>query len=138
MGAMSLLLALILPAFSFAQENCSAWPSISAHGGPRLAATGMPFTNFMRFDCALGERFFASMVEGEYRLRGEKIAPASSLTTYKLPSGEILYQALFSVSTRAVAGLYTFDGCVRIRDKQSGASVCLKLPVRSVEIVRTE
>lgn len=134
---MTLILTLLLSMASLANGNCTAWPSLSANGGPRLAATGMPFTNFMRFDCALGERFFASALEGHYRLGEEKISPASSLTTYKPPSGEILYQALFSVSDRAVAGIYTFDGCVRIRDRQSNASVCLKLPVRSVEIVRT-
>lgn len=135
---MALILTLLLSMPGFAQENCSAWPKLSAHGGPRLAATGMPFTNFMRFDCALGERFFASALEGQYHLREEKIAPAPSLTTFALPSGEILYQALFSVSNRAVAGMYTFEGCMRVRDKQNGNSICLKLPKRSVEIVRTE
>jgi hypothetical protein len=110
---------------------------VTAHGGPRLAATGMPFTNFLRFDCALGDRYFASGVEGEYSLGQNKIAPASSLTTYTLPSGEILYQALFSVSNQAVAGVYEFKGCARLHDRQSGASACLKLPSRSVEIVRT-
>lgn len=135
---MTLIYTLLFSALVSAQENCASWPAITANGGPRLAATGMPFTNFMRFDCALGDRYSASGVEGLYRMREEKIAPASALTTYKLPSGEILYQALFSVSDRAVAGVYTFDGCVRIRDKQNDASVCLKLPVRSVEIVRTE
>lgn len=135
---MCLILTLLLSVASLAESNCTAWPSLSAHGGPRLAATGMPFTNFMRFDCTLGERFFASSLEGHYRLREEKIAPASSLTTFTLPSGEILYQAIFSVSDRAEAGIYTFDGCVRIRDRQNNSSVCLKLPVRHLEIVRAK
>jgi hypothetical protein len=134
---MTILLALIFSLSARAQEKCVAWPSVTAHGVPRLAATGMPFTNFLRFDCALGDRYFASGVEGEYSLGENKIAPASSLTTFTLSSGEVLYQALFSVSNREVAGVYVFDGCVRLRERQSGASVCLKLPGRSVEIVRT-
>jgi hypothetical protein len=134
---MVLLLTLLVSFSAFAQEKCGAWPSVTAHGGPRLAATGMPFTNFLRFSCALGDEYLASAVEGEYRFRAERIG-AIAITTHTLPSGEILYQALFSVSNRAVAGVYTFEGCARIREKKSGASVCLKLPTRSLEIVRTE
>jgi len=135
---MIILLALFLSASASAQEKCATWPAISAHGGPRLAATGMPFTNFLRFDCALADQYFASGLEGEYSRGENKIAPASSLTTYTLPSGEILYQALFSVSNHAAPGMYEFKGCVRVRDRRSGASECLRLPNRSVEIVRTK
>ena len=137
-------LSLVFPTFAFAgpdrQPSCEAWPVPLSAAGPWMAASGLPFTYNLRFDCRLDGRFAPSTLRASYRTSGssEAIEPTQLVVPFPLLTDERLYLYQFNVPVDQPGGVYSIAGCLDVVELASGERRCLTVPPQSFELVRVD
>lgn len=117
-------------------QPCASWPQITSSSGPNLAATGLPFTLNLRFNCLLTDAYSIAGLNATYEgASGSTLIPTAVVYPFPLPAGDTLYQFLFKVPALQREGAYALSGCVRIQERASGTERCLPLPAQTVTVV---